>query len=138
MRGFLLLSTSYLTQMLSLLCVCLIVVPLLFPLLATLCGITIATTFFSSYLSKKLRAKSPAYSHRNELLEKTERGNQRAKRLSLSALGISFFLYGILRIHTSVCYVNSLDRELDPTREQFRKMLRPETEDSSEKKEKEP
>ena len=61
----------------------------------------------------------------SKALQKMRTGNRRAKRLSLIALGISFFLYGILRIHISVCYVNSLDKELEPTREEFRKMLKP-------------
>ena len=129
MRGFLLLCTSYLTQILSLLCVCLIVVPLLFPLLGLLCGMTFLSTFFSSYLGRKLE-KEASYSRglKNKLLTGLHKGNQRAKRMSLAAVALSFFLYGILRVHTSVCYINSLDKGLEPTREQFRKFLGPKQE----------
>ena len=129
MRVSLLLFTSYLTQLLSLLCICLVVVPLLFPFLGLLCGMTILSSFFSSYLGKKLEAElSYSSGLKNRLLAKLHRGNQRAKKISLAALAASFFLYGILRLHSSACYVNSLDRELEPTRDEFRKILDPKTE----------
>ncbi len=122
----LLLFISYFLRFLSLLCVCLIAVPLLFPLTALITVIIISLSFGLGYQAKQLQKKFTKQEKKRvtKLIHKSRRVCVHASRLSTIALITSFLFYAILRLHITVCYLGSLDKELNPVKEDFRRVLR--------------
>ncbi len=111
---------SYFLRMLAILSFLFIFIPLLVPINFLLYAILLTLSYIirntARYYKKKNRN---AFS--KDALNKIHKINQQNTRIGLISLSMSLILYAGFRLHINLCYIKSLDEELNPLRKIYRK-----------------
>ena len=113
-------ATAHVLQALAIFALCLALIPILYPivlaiaLLVLLCGAAVLYFYPTGRTGEETLG---AWIGRHGPLRRA----YRSMRVALAAAALVLVLFGFLRWHSYSCYVNELDRELEPFREAFRR-----------------
>ncbi|MCB1325249.1 MAG: hypothetical protein H7A21_07225 [Spirochaetales bacterium] len=113
-------ATAHVLQVLAIFALCLALIPILYPIVLALALLVLFSGAAVMYFYPTARTGEETlgtWIGRHGPL----RRSYRSMRVAFAAAVLVLVLFGLLRWHSYSCYVNELDRELEPFREAFRR-----------------